>query len=124
MFLEVLRLGLEAHHHRPKHYPGLKEPGFWVIPDSELDRLGAGRMSLLLLRLLWKQAPHHHWPGASKEGSVETQTQPVRSCWLRGRVAPPLNYLLLRPLSLKIKTLDKAGVLHRTKIVDKGKRLR
>ncbi|MXQ87274.1 hypothetical protein E5288_WYG007676 [Bos mutus] len=36
----------------------------------------------------------------------------------------PLNYLLLRPLFLKIKTLDKAGVLHRTKIVDKGKRLR
>lgn len=59
VFLEVLQLGLEAHlHHRPKHYPGLKEPGFWVVPDSELDKAtGAGRMSLLLLRLLWGQAP-------------------------------------------------------------------
>lgn len=57
-----------------------------------------------------------------------TQAQPVRSRWL-WRLAsaplwPPRELPLLSPHLSQTKTLDKAGVLHRTKTVDKGKRLR
>lgn len=80
----------------------------------------------MLLLLLWDQVPHHQQQQRGFSGGPgpvcgallaegETSLGPP---WLTSFTASSF------PSFSKIKTLDKAGVLHRTMTVDKGKRVR